>query len=177
MLKGSDRDGIDLFFTVSSDRKSEKTSTKLVHHLKGRRPTGVSDIDTSLDRILNPYLERMLSDMKPRRKWTLTRKSERARPLNIYVLTDGVWRPDSDGTRSIKTFVEKLGDLGIQDPAKQIGISFIRFGNNAEGVERLRRLDEDFATETHFDIVDTEPSTGNVWKIFLGSTNHFFDEG
>jgi hypothetical protein len=177
MIKGSDRDGIDLFFTVSSDRKSEKTSTKLIRHLEGKRLTGISDIDTSLDRILNPYLERLLSDKEPRRKWVLARKSKPARPLTIYVLTDGVWQPNSDGTRSIKTFVEKLRDLGIQDPAKQIGISFIQFGNHEEGAKKLQRLDEGLAREANFDIVDTELSTGNVWKMFLGSTDHFFDQG
>lgn len=177
MVKGSARDGIDLLFTVSSDRKIEKTSTKLIRHLEGKRPTGASDIDTSLDRIFNPYLERLLSEKEQRRKWMLARKPEPARPMNIYVLTDGVWRPDSDGTRSIKTFVEKLHDLGIQDPAKPIGISFIQFGNHEEGTRKLRHLDEDFATEARFDIVDTEPSTGNVWKMFLGAIDHFFDEG
>lgn len=26
------------------------------------------------------------------------------------------------------------------------------------------------------DIVDTEPSSGNVWKMLLGSTNKWFDQ-
>lgn len=174
MVKGLDRDGLDLHFTMSSRRMNEASSTKLVRHVERAHPGGASDIDLSLDRILNPYLEQLMSNKAPRRNWLLPRNF--ARPLNIYVLTDGVWLPDSDGTRSIKAFVAKLHELGIHNPAKQIGIQFIQFGNDRDGAKKLQHLDSDFATETLCDIVDTEPSTGNVWKMFLGSTNHFFDE-
>ncbi|KAH8764701.1 hypothetical protein F5882DRAFT_247628, partial [Hyaloscypha sp. PMI_1271] len=61
-----------------------------------------------------------------------------------------------------------------------VGIQFIRFGNNFAGQKRLKRLDDNLTVEkagVKIDIVDTEPSKGNVWKMLLGAINPWFDHG
>ena len=56
---------------------------------------------------------------------------------------------------------------------QHVGIQFIRFGNDAIGKQRLEYLDNDKLQHytVPMDIVDTEPSTGNVFKMLLASTD------
>jgi hypothetical protein len=111
------------------------------------------------------------------------RSSWRGNPVekggfNIYIFTDGIWsqgRDDLCGVQeNIKVLVERLITAG---KLKHVGIQFIRFGDDPEGKERLRRLDDE---PQHYDIerdiVDTEPADGNIFKMLLGSTSSNWDQ-
>ncbi|KAI4643857.1 hypothetical protein J4E93_006870 [Alternaria ventricosa] len=60
---------------------------------------------------------------------------------------------------------------------QHVGIQFIRFGDDPIGKQRLEYLDNDNLKhyEVPGDIVDTEPSTGNVFKMLLASTDPSWD--
>src|SRR3954468_24893223 len=97
----------------------------------------------------------------------------------------------------IEAMIEKQRQLGL--PKEQVGIQFIRFGNDQAGIERLQYLDSglrkkygkrwyvqglpslhdsNFSIDTALgsrDIVDTEPfENGNVWKMLLGAVFDWF---
>ena len=61
------------------------------------------------------------------------------RKLSLYVLTDGVWETRADLQQVIRTLVDNL--IQHNHTNKQIGIQFIRFGNDDRGIKRLERLD------------------------------------
>jgi hypothetical protein len=61
---------------------------------------------------------------------------------------------------------------------EHVGIEFIRFGDDEVGKMRLEFLDNDGLQNYNVpgDIVDTEPSTGNVFKMLLASTDRAWDK-
>lgn len=92
-------------------------------------------------------------------------------PVTLYILTDGVWeaRSNLDGfVGDVVRFMDQNSML-----RKHIGIQFIQFGRNPLGTARLAHLDNGLGLAR--DIVDTEPSTGNVLKVLLGPVDETFD--
>jgi hypothetical protein len=66
------------------------------------------------------------------------------RALSVYVLTDGVWEsPEREGgdylTETIRKLVEQLKEAGCG--REQVGVQFIRFGDDSYGKQRLEALD------------------------------------
>jgi hypothetical protein len=59
--------------------------------------------------------------------------------MNIYVLTDGCWENACTGENQIRNLVDELVKLKLTKD--QVGIQFIRFGNDQRGLERLSYLD------------------------------------
>lgn len=142
IVKAADPDGIDLHFTMSDEVHNSKTvwgsnsSSKLVKQVRERRHKlrGTINITYRLDAILGPHIAK-LSNAYSRRGGTI-------RPLNIYVLTDGVWEPGCDPSSTIKNIVDKLTEFGYSNDSKQVGIQFISFGNDKNGLKRLKDLDD-----------------------------------
>ena len=62
------------------------------------------------------------------------------RPLNLYVLTDGVWDPNVNVniTGKIAQFVARLQKSG--PPSEQLGIQFINFGKNPGGADHRQNF-------------------------------------
>jgi len=90
----------------------------------------------------------------------------------LRMVSQGGLRPLGGVDEPIRIFVEKLKDLGLLDT--QVGIQFIRFGNDERGMERLQKLDSDL--HLPMDIVDTTPWDGNVWKMLLGAIDRDWDD-
>jgi hypothetical protein len=185
LVKDSDPDGLDLYFTCSKRKFREKDPVKLVSKFASNIPGGLTEIRRSLSLIIDNYIKGF--DRNKLRK--LFRP---IRSLNIYVLTDGIWQPNTDLTPPIQRLVQKLNDNGKY----QVGIQFISFGNNVEALKRLDELDDklglamyvlaSISISLHYeehvlmfsgnrDIIDHEPATGNVWKMLFGSTDPWFD--
>jgi hypothetical protein len=130
-----------------------------------------------LGKILEPYRAELPKALEPtRHKHFLRHWSSKGRSICIYVFTDGVWqgglRPLGGVDEPIRIFVDRLKELGLLDT--QVGIQFIRFGNDKRGMERLRKLDSDL--DLQMDIVDTTPWDGNVWKMLLGAIDRDWDD-
>ena len=145
MVKDCDPDGIELFYTISSDRPIKSTkSTVLMASLNNTTPSGISDIGIRLSSILNQYKAKLHRTYGAGTSRTSFSRKD-VRPLNLYVLTDGVWQPECDAEAPIKELVKKLLELGMDK--KKVGIQFIRFGNDAVGRSRLDHLDSDLEVD------------------------------
>ncbi|RDW85934.1 hypothetical protein BP5796_04259 [Coleophoma crateriformis] len=166
LVKDSDPDGIELRFTNSDSYVQSKNSTQLVETFLSNTPRGLTDIRLRLGWILNEY-SKTLKKQSQGRFW---HRFKSVRSLNIYVLTDGIWQPISDVTSPINQLISNLKDNGQY----QVGIQFISFGSNEQALERLKYLDKSLDLER--DIIDHEPSTGNIWKMLFGATDPWFDD-
>jgi hypothetical protein len=168
--------GLELRYTHVDDRVHSSNSTELVQSVRKNKPpqaTGngirYTDIETSLGRFLDDYRDRI--EKYANRRLPIYHDVKR---VNVYVLTDGLWQPESDGSieESIRRLVSTL-KRHERNP-KQIGIQFIRFGDDLDARKRLERLDNGLGLGV-YDIVDTEPSVGNGFKMLLGAINKWAD--
>ena len=147
MVKGSDDDGMDLYFTISSIKHNSKKATGLHNQIRGKQLQGTSDIGLRLSIILDDY-KASLRQPTPKRLSFLGRAKRRVRKgLSVYILTDAVWQPHSDAGQPIESLVRTLVEL--DSPQKQVGIQFIRFGNDPESIEKLRHLDSGLHLERY----------------------------
>jgi hypothetical protein len=133
MIKSYDKDGLDLYFAQSNAKHNADTSSKLVGIVEKRKHTeglGYTDMSVRLEQILGEYASKIQSH-----KWQYTI----TRGLNVYIFTDAIWTPLCDIVPAIDRIVEILVDNKL--PEKQVGLQFISFGGNAEGLKRLRLVD------------------------------------
>ena len=135
LVKDSDPDGTELYFTGSMARVKSNKSSVLVDAFVRNRPEGFTDIRTRLTKIINKYIEALSNTHRAR----IMRAFKAPRSLNIYVLTDGIWQPGSDLSALIRRLVEAIKS----NCQCQVGIQFISFGDNLEALKRLNCLDND----------------------------------
>ena len=131
LVKDSDPDGLELYFTCSKKKFKEKDPTKLVTGFTTNKPGGLTDIRIRLGSIIDDYIKGF------DRNW-LKRKLKPVRSLNIYVLTDGIFQPNTDLTPPLQRLINKLNEHGQY----QVGIQFISFGNDTEALKRLDEWDD-----------------------------------
>jgi len=147
IVKQSDPDGPELYFTISNSYKRSRKSSDLVQQAKENCPpaerNGFSDIYTPLEGILSKYKDKM-DDHQSHQQPTsflsrLAGPSKELRKLSLYIFTDAAWQPKSDAEGPIQSLVNKL--MALDKAKDQVGIQFIRFGYDREGIEHLSRLD------------------------------------
>ena len=136
LVKNSDPDGLELYFTCSKQHFKEKDPSKLVAKLNNNKPGGLTDIRIRLNSIIDNFIQGF------DRNW-LMKKLKPVRSLTIYVLTDGIWQPDTDLTQPLKRLVKMLDEYGQYE----VGILFISFGNGAAALQRLNNLDDNLGNE------------------------------
>jgi len=137
LVKETDPNGIDVLFTVSGKRYTNcKSTTSLVAAVKSMKLQGKTDINMRLTQIFDEYKAKL---SKPQTKGLFNKEPKTVRPLNLYVLTNGVWEPESHAERPIQSIVHKLVEL--KKDRLQIGVQFIRFGEDPLGMARLDYLD------------------------------------
>lgn len=183
ILNMVDDGGVDLRFSTSDKYYN---SRRLAQLLQKRKPQGIGEIEKRLDGILWGYIARLRQDRVHQDQMdssehleSLHASREDIRPLVIYVLTDGLWAPNTDPASSIKNLVNELARLGLD--TKLVRIQFISFGGDDIGLKQLGRLDKHSSRLKHpmyfasrnrkyLDIVHITPSTDdNLWKMLLGS--------
>ncbi|KAL8716475.1 MAG: hypothetical protein Q9225_006202 [Loekoesia sp. 1 TL-2023] len=178
-IKGIDADGVDLWFTTGSVqvRNCTKSST-FVEAMRDKSAMPRKGLHTDMNRSLGAILSSFLQQMKSKPKSTSLRAIERG--FTLIVLTDGAWegmRQKDTIDRTIAHFAQSLREVqGHSLLQRPVSIEFIRFGNDKQAIEYLERLDHDLKFEGIPDIVDTTPSTGNVFKMLLGSFLEEFDD-
>jgi hypothetical protein len=131
LTKDSDPDGLELFFTCSKKKFKEKDPAKLVTGFAANNPRGLTDIRIRLGSITDTYLKGF------DRSWVM-KKLRPVRSLNIYVLTDGIWQPETDLKPPLRRLISKLNENGQYI----VGIQFISFGNDSDALKRLDHLDD-----------------------------------
>ena len=146
LLKESDPDGIELYFTMSFEFLRSKRSSKLVEFVEHNPPReGTSNIRLSLLKIIQDYQRRLnvQGQNSLSRRWSHTRA--RVRPQTLYIFTDGIWEPLCNPADIVASLVKSLKQHGL--PREQFGIQFISFGTNTEGLARLAGLDSRLGLE------------------------------
>lgn len=150
LLKDNDDDGIELCFTGEPSapyRAPKQRSSTLQDRLRQRKAKelrSTTDITWRLSNILKGYVVKLErhKNMKPgifRSIVPRRNDDSNVKPLMLYVLTDGIWEDGSDPSFVITEAAERLQQL--DKPSDQVGIQFIRFGDDQESVKKLQRLD------------------------------------
>jgi hypothetical protein len=71
-------------------------------------------------------------------------------PTSVLVLTDGVWEggpiQDSGVEESISQVIQQMNEKGVRDT--DFTFQFVRFGNNPDGLARLKYLDDEAVFES-----------------------------
>ena len=146
LVKDGDPDGAELYFTVSTNRKQSKKSSDLVALVGRHQPIGNTDIRHRLGTILQKYCASLRDQVVPAGSW---QSRPVARAATIYVLTDGKW---AGGTNACDIIEDTLNVLkSLKCDRKQLGIQFISFGQDVDGLKRLEDLD-DFGKLAHVEL-------------------------
>ncbi|CZR56655.1 uncharacterized protein PAC_06544 [Phialocephala subalpina] len=170
MLKHYDENGLDLYFASSRTKYHENTSTKIVNHLGQRESRkddwGLTDMSSRLDQVLGDY-GRMIKQKR--------RIDGTTRPLNVYVFTDANWTTQCNIVPAIDEMVMTLRETRLHE--KHVGLQFISFGDDPACLGRLRLVDNHLVSmpDLPYDIVDTTPSTGNLYKMIRGAIDRDYD--
>lgn len=133
--KKLDSNGLEMYFTVSDRKEKFKDTTPAVSALKSIRPSSSSNINLRLGNILRKY-QTDLERQGERRG--LSFKAKTVKPLSLYVFTDAAW-PGCDAVAPVEKMIVKQQQLALDK--EQVGIQFIRFGNDPTGIRRLKYLD------------------------------------
>ncbi|KAL5049559.1 hypothetical protein BDW71DRAFT_204270 [Aspergillus fruticulosus] len=188
-----DADGIDIYFLNHRNHsrfgsgsgnaggyKNVTDASGVREIFKSVCPSGATPVGTRLHQILTPYLR----DLK--RLTTQDRESE-LKPLNIIVITDGVFTDDAESV--IVSAARQLDDPNIQAVPWQVGIQFFQVGDDQQAKEFLQTLDDELVRRRSYedirDIVDTVPWKGDrgtvlnadgILKCVLGAVNKRYDK-
>jgi hypothetical protein len=175
LVKLMDPDGIELRFANSCEHDDrQKHRNGLMKNFEKVKPGGQCQMGIALNKILPKYYRTQMDKRSSR-----SSRVEEKPPVNIYILTDGVWSQGQECISNVQDHITRLvNHLWETGRLEHVGIQFIRFGDDEIGRQRLDILDNDQRQyyEVPRDIVDTEPSTGNIFKMLLGSTDGNWDK-
>ncbi|KAK7911645.1 Protein kinase domain-containing protein [Apiospora marii] len=171
-----DDDGVEMYFS-QGDRKNQvkqKRRQKIAEFEKAMRSATPDPNSNPLGYSLPFALQYIFMES--------SQKSD-TKHQTIFVFTDGIWEGGNEaGVESvIKSHMKKMGWFNSEvveqvQEQKPLSIEFIRFGHDPNGIERLRRLDDDLVQEGYPDLIDTEPAAGDANKMLLGSLDKNIDE-
>ena len=139
MLKSSDKDGLDIFFTQTVTKVNSQKSSKISTAIHQEPFTGISDMRGRLQSILQEHINKFGTWIQPpRSRFGRQPPARPQRPLSFYILTDAKWQP-TDVDAFIKDLVQKMKAKGC--PKEHVAIQFIRFGNDQASIDKLDVLD------------------------------------
>jgi hypothetical protein len=145
-LAGLDDDGLDLVFTIGQDwnvvdakgskglakfRKAMENACPIVPDMPGLKEK--TDMGETLGQVFDEYL-----------------KSHRNKRMTLLVLTDGIWEGSVKDKGVEKKIADFLGELRKHHKTmedRRFSIEFIRFGDDANAISRLERLDNGLEQE------------------------------
>ncbi|KAK4213745.1 hypothetical protein QBC37DRAFT_422527 [Rhypophila decipiens] len=118
-----------------------------------------------------PILQRSASSASRR---SGSHSTSNANPISVIVLTNGQWGDGKAGAGidgPIRRLTHQLKERELK--RTQVMIQFLRFGNDENGIRHLDYLGrlgrEDTDEDRGYSIVDTQPVTGNLCSILIGS--------
>ena len=140
MVAKHDPDGPDLYVTTDMKQLKPGTDSRMLQELDKRPAKDAPDMRHCFAQIIEKYQNRFEKrNYLSRIFHPRTTPAKGPRKLSLYVLTDGVWQKKTDLRQVIRTLVNHLIQNKLTN--KQIGIQFIRFGDDRRGMRRLRKLD------------------------------------
>ena len=139
MVKKSDKDGLDIFFTQTVTKVNSQKSSKISASIHQVTFTGVPDMRGRLQSILQEHINKfgtLIQAPKP----LIGRQPppQPQRPLSFYILTDAKWQPTDVG-QLIKDLVQSMRAKDC--PKEHVAIQFIRFGEDQASIDKLDELD------------------------------------
>lgn len=145
ITKQFDPNGVDLYFMNSKETvKKCKRAEKMDSALKACKFEGASDMRFCLQKHLQEYRGRIVARQQGKakfREFFSGNATDPPRPQTFYVFTDGRWlRREENGQEFIKGLMEQMVASGLKKG--QVGIQFISFGDDEDGLRRLDELDE-----------------------------------
>jgi len=184
---GYDSDGIELFFT---DPKSSHLSIG---------PSKKQSVEQFLDAIRNsrPTMSSARTELRPGLNKIMSSYHTAGKPRTVFILTDGVWEGLPYESNIEDWVTHSVCELARQDPKtlqspsresagsfwqwdfeelRPITFQFIAFGHDTIGKRRMKRLDDLMAERGLPDLIDMEPSSGDAYKMLLGSLTPKWDE-
>lgn len=184
---GYDSDGIELFFT---DPNSSHLSMG---------PSKKQSVEQFLDAIRNarPTLRSTETELRPGLNKIMSNYHTAGKPRTVFILTDGAWEGMPYESNIEDWVTNSVCELARQDPKtlqspsrestgsfwqrdfeklRPITFQFIAFGHNPIGKRRMKRMDDLMAERGLPDLIDMEPSTGDAYKMLLGSLITNWDE-
>ncbi|OAG09166.1 uncharacterized protein CC84DRAFT_1087168 [Paraphaeosphaeria sporulosa] len=142
--KPFDKDGMDLFFTLSSTSiKGSKDESKFRSKMQATRPRDGSNMITDMVRPIETVFSTYFKELeKSKRKGTKPKEE-----LTLIILTDGIWAGMETSDEVYKYILKLLKDLEKRKilgyKKRPVSIEFVQFSDNADATERLRALDDD----------------------------------
>ncbi|KAI1417321.1 kinase-like domain-containing protein [Hypoxylon sp. FL1857] len=183
LAKRIDEDGLDLFFTSQpSKRHHQRRTSKLLsevqQHFVKNPSSGTSSMEASISMVIdyiitklpNPHVTFAGLPGVPQRLKQQPR-------ITLIVFTDGRWGNGSAFVSGVEKEINRLiRCVKARDLSRtSVTIQFIRFGDDAESIDRLNYLDN-FGKHIDWDIVDTKSHKDHVPSMFIGSIDDTVDD-
>ena len=151
ILEAADPNGLDVICTSDpGNMQHHRSSQKLAQFVQSDFDKGASGpclIERGLDTLVDKVIDKLPTRPGEKKRLVSWIKSDKARPISIYVLTSGVWDLSAtarEGTcgaeRPINRLITELKDRNLRK--SQVAIQFIRFGDYQTGIQRLKYLDD-----------------------------------
>ncbi|KAL1855721.1 hypothetical protein Daus18300_011004 [Diaporthe australafricana] len=151
ILEAADPNGLDVVcISDPGNMQHSKTTERLIQFVRSNFDKGAHApcfIEEALKILVDKVISKFPSGPGERRSLLSMVKSEKPRPISIYILTSGLWDSSpatKDSTcgaeRPINQLINELKKRNLHK--SQVAIQFIRFGDNETGKERLRYLDD-----------------------------------
>lgn len=150
ILSQADPNGLDIILTSDPEKmehnKSPEKLLRFVDNNFHQGAVGHCFIERSLALLTQRIIENLPSGPGEKKRFMSFNKSK-GRPINVYVLTNGIWDPTvRDGARvcgADRPITQLIKELEKRNLHKsQVAIQFVRFGNDPVGIERLVYLDD-----------------------------------
>ena len=139
MVKKSDKDGLDIFFTQDVTKINSQKSSKISASIHQVAFAGVPDMRGRLQSILQEHINKFGTLIQaPKPRFGRQPPPQPQRPLSFYILTDAKWQPTDVG-QLIKDLVQSMEAKGC--PKEHVAIQFIRFGEDQASIAKLDKLD------------------------------------
>ena len=151
ILEAADPNGLDVICTSDPrNMQHSKSTEKLFRFVQDGFDKGASSacfIERALETLADKIIDKLPPGPGERKSLRAWMKTDKGRPVSIYVLTNGIWNSSEaarEGTcgaeRPINRLITALKGRNLRK--SQLAIQFIRFGDNPTGIERLRYLDD-----------------------------------
>ena len=139
MLEKVDPNGLDLIFTAPYKKLKRQNTDGILREFDATDHRDRPNMSSCIAKILESYQKKIGKfNFKEFARRPRSMPLVGPRKLSLYVLTDGIWRPGTDLVDEIRMLVDNLADKRLA--YKQVGIQFIRVGNNPQAIGKMERL-------------------------------------
>lgn len=140
IVKDSDKDGLDIFFTQDSQTVHSTKSSELSESIDQVRFRGISDVRGRLITLFQDHIDKFGAQVQPSPSFPGHRpRPQFQRASSFYILTDAKWQPNNDVGGFIKDLVRRMKEKDVRK--YRVAIQFIRFGHDPAGINLLDELD------------------------------------